>query len=343
MSRNSAPAPNRQEMLAHLEWIAGPALSVHPELRIEIAHGSPEEGPNKARTFALRDLYSAAKWAYYQNTHGSNVYVGALLKRPDAPPGGRTSAHDAALATCLPVDIDENFVLGARKLAQLTKPQLLVQTGSMPEPRGQLWVRIKATDDLGSWSELNSRAVHFCGGDRNALGRNRLMRLAGSVSYPPKLKQLRGYTAELTAAHFVNAPTYETAKLISTLPTVQNVRPIKDVRIGAWRSGIIARGPTTRKASAAQVVGALSILPMEIADDHFTWIRVGFALHDFDSSSRGLQLWQEFSAQCPAKAERTDFPKLWLSMDRPEYKGRKITIAWLFDKARQHGWRSGRR
>ena len=119
---------------------------------------------------------------------GCNVYLGATLKRADTPPKGRTKSQHAALATCLPVDMDGAFVEGARKLGMIAKPQQFVITGRTPEERGQLWIRVSPTDDMTLWSEVNRRSVHFSGADLNALGTYRLMRLAGSISFPSPKK-----------------------------------------------------------------------------------------------------------------------------------------------------------
>src|SRR5271166_4771384 len=203
----SAPAsatayrPNRADMRRHLEWLAEPVCCASPDLRVEIAWADPETGPNRAKTFQLEKLSDAVQFAAWINSKGCNVYVGATLKRADTPAKGRTRAEHAALATCLPVDVDGDFETGARKLGTVAKPQLLVLTGRTPEPRGQLWIRIAPTEEMEAWSQVNQRSVNFSGGDRNALGTYRLMRLAGSVSFPSVKKQARGYVAELTTLH----------------------------------------------------------------------------------------------------------------------------------------------
>jgi len=139
----SAPAsatayrPNRADMRRHLEWLAEPVCCASPDLRVEIAWADPETGPNRAKTFQLEKLSDAVQFAAWINSKGCNVYVGATLKRADTPAKGRTRAEHAALATCLPVDVDGDFETGARKLGTVAKPQLLVLTGRTPEPRGQ--------------------------------------------------------------------------------------------------------------------------------------------------------------------------------------------------------------
>ena len=156
--------------LIHLEWLATPARSAAPDLRLEIAWGEPDVGPHRSRTFGLRDLSDAVAFAAWINRKGCNVYVGATLKSADAPPGRRCGADMAALATCLPVDSDNRFAEVANELAAITKTQLLILTGRVPETRGQLFVRIEPTSDFGTWETVHERIIRKCGGDSNARG-----------------------------------------------------------------------------------------------------------------------------------------------------------------------------
>jgi hypothetical protein len=148
-------SPHREAMLGHLEWLAAPMAQQSPELRFEIAWSDPETGPNCAKTFRIDAVGDAAKFAAWINLKGKNTYVGATLKGSDTPAKGRTRTEHAAVATCLPVDIDGEFVDGGRKLASIAKPQLLVLTGRVPQSRGQLWVRINPTADMELWGEVN--------------------------------------------------------------------------------------------------------------------------------------------------------------------------------------------
>lgn len=89
--------------------------------------------------------------------------------------------------------------------------------------------------------------------------------------------------------------------------------------------------------NVAIVRSMLKKLPDEYANDYDLWIRVGFALRYFDDGEVGLALWKRFSDRCPHKAGRTDFAARWASFNR-KYSKRKITLGWLWEKARAHGW-----
>lgn len=321
--------PDARAMILHLLWLTFPARSGAPDLRVEIAWGDPASGPNHSRTYAISDLNQAAQFAAWINRKGCNVYVGVTLKSADAPHKGRMAADKAALATCLPVDSDSQFVATADKLAVIAKPELIVMTGRYPESRGQFFIRIKPTPDLSAWEIAHERIVRKCWGDENALGRNRLMRLAGSVSFPSPKKIERGYLIERTSAHFVPAPEYTVPNLLAALPAppVHQAAPVV--------SSIFAGGGARRtKPPLAAVEAALRNLPDAYADKRLLWIKVGFALFDFDPGLSGMGLWQRFSQRCPAKANATDFSKVWAGFGRPRV-GRCITINWLLREARK--------
>jgi hypothetical protein len=341
------PRPNRSDMQHHLEWLRGSAYATHPELRFEIAWGDPGAGPNSAKTFRLDQLEAAVAFAAWINSKGCNVYVGATLKRADAPDRGRTGSQHATLATALPVDFDGDFVAGARKLGGLAKPQMMVITGRTPEVRGQLWIKIKPTADMDIWNEVNRRSVCFCGGDRNALGTYRLMRLAGSVSYPSPQKRERRYVAELTCGRLFDAPAHDLRELLDRFPPATAERATRTPKMinlpGAGNEAILGSNVPKRlplnRTNVALVQSMLDALPLEYAHDFGLWLRVGFSLQDFDDGELGLALWKRFSGRCPDKAENTDFDTRWATLNR-DYQGRKISIGWLRGRAQAQGWRA---
>lgn len=335
----TALAPDRAVMLSHLEWLVESACKECPELRIEIAWGMPDRGPNQARTFGLCELPDVVAFAEQMNVAGQNVYTGVTLKAANTPLRGRTKATHAALATCLPVDIDTNFVASANKLAVIAKPQFFVLSGQIPEARGQLYIRLNSTDDMEGWSDANRRSVHFCGGDYVALGTYRLMRLAGTVSYPSSKKQARGYCIEMTWGRTIKAPTYALDDLRNRFPEVTtkaSVSPSAGSHVIALSSRGFTRPPLNRVNSAV-VRSMLDALPDQYAADYDMWLRTGFALHYFDDGDFGLALWKRFSERCPDKANDTDFEKLWAGFGR-DYAGNRITLGWLTAEAQRHGW-----
>lgn len=328
--------PDQTAMRMHLDWLCAPVRESRPKLRFEIAWDSPEIGPHNAKTFRLDQIDEAVEVACLVNSRGCNAYVGATLKRADTPPSGRTRAEHATVATCLPIDIDKEFVAGARGLASFAMPQLLTITGTVPETRGQLWLRLTPTEDLTLWGEILRNCAGSGGGDLGALGINRLMRLAGGVSYPPAKKRARGYIVESICGRFLRAPTYD-LRDDQLPPTVHAIAPGSSTARQPGR----ARLPVNW-VNVALVQSMLDALPLADAIDYGPWLRVGFALHDFDGGEVGLALWKRFSSACPEKAAAADFDGCWAWFDRP-YSGRKITLGSLWAQAQAHGWRAPRR
>lgn len=328
----SARGPDRATIRRHLEIVArrDPALQAN---QVEIAWGKPETGPNRARLFAVSQLLAAVEFAASANETGCNVYVGTTLKNPDAPTDRRTGSRHAAIATCVAIDIDRDLVSGARKLP--VKPQLLVLTGSTPSARGHLWIGIEPTTDLVLWDEVTSRAVALCDGDMGARGRSRVMRMGGTVNYPPERKLGRGHSVEPVRVHSVNAPIYNLAELVEVLPGLPTPISAGDLQpLAQYR-------PSSSAVDIEEVTSALAALPSSYADDHDLWLRIGFALHSFDAGPRGLMLWKQFSERNPAKAMLTDFDRRWSSFGRPCGQ-QPITVRSVFAHARAHGWRPQR-
>lgn len=325
---NTVHQPDCAAMRCHLELLALP-VKEHRDLQVEIAWGKPDAGPNRARLFAVSRLDDAVQFAAKVNNSGCNVYVGMTLKKPDTPRDQRTGNQHAAIATCLAIDIDRGLVAGARNLP--VKPHLLVVTGMTPDPRGHLWMSIKPTSDLDLWDEATTRAVALCNGDMGARGRSRVMRLGGSVSYPPESKKNRGYKIESVIVHRLNTRNYDLAELLHILP----------LALPAAAFVASYQRPQARRTRSApdieKVMLALGALPISYAQEHDLWLYVGFALHDFDPSSKGLALWKQFSRRCLEKAVRTNFEKRWASFGKQT--GRKmISARWLFAQARLHSF-----
>jgi hypothetical protein len=344
---------NRATMAAHLAWLVGPVRDSHPDMRIELACGRADGGPNIGRTFRLDEIDNAVGFASWANARGLNCYVGATLKRHDTPAKGRTKAEHAELATALAVDIDSDFRAVAQKLLAVAAPALIVRTGATPRPRGQIWLRVEPTGDLALWNEINARAVMFSGGDGNALGAYRVMRLAGTVSYPSPAKAARGYITEPTALlAFPNAPTHDLNDLLARFPLVGNIVPFpKDRRARRDRpngKGSIATAIVKscheplplNKINVALIESMSRALPAIFADSYDSWIKVGMALYSLDWDEIGLALWERFSRRSAEKAGATDFAAKWATF--AGYGGAPLTIGWLRREAEAYGWRAPR-
>ena len=77
-------------------------------------------------------------------------------------------------------------------------PNFVVLTGTVPEKRMHAYWSISDVPSLELWTELQSRMIEYFGSDPAIKNPSRIMRLAGTVSYPNERKILRGYSPEIT-------------------------------------------------------------------------------------------------------------------------------------------------
>jgi hypothetical protein len=317
----------------HLAWLCnGAATNDH---RIEIAWGSPDTGPCNGRTFTIKEIAAAADQAMGANSQLNNTYVGVTLKHPGTPAHGRTNNDHAALATCMAFDFDSDFATGARLLGGIAQPQLLVVTGTRPAARGQLWVRIEPLSELELWDLFTRDTAKYCAADINAVGVNRLMRLAGTVAYPSSAKRDRGYEIERTQLFQGSQKAYVAMSVWWDLPKHASDAP----RHAALNQVGHADQLPLNVTNAAIIQSMLAALPACFADEYQPWRNVGFALHDYDSGPVGLALWKQFSNRCERKAALTNFDVYWSRFGRLNGSS-KITLGTLVYHAKQSGWRA---
>src|SRR5262245_48534248 len=113
-------APNAEHMQAHLEHLFGGDLDGHHEGFIEIAWTTVDAAGahhlNKAQLFATVQMEEAVAKAVEVNTNGSNVYVGAALRKPGTPLLRRAGDRDVLCVTCAFIDCDDPGVAERAKL-----------------------------------------------------------------------------------------------------------------------------------------------------------------------------------------------------------------------------------
>ena len=193
--------PNPRAMRAMLNWLFDGAPKGS---KIEIAHGHPEVGPNTSRQFDVKDIDAVVAYAVEQNFHGHNCYVGAALRKPDTPEKVRASTNHFLIASAMRVDADTNAEAVRASATAIAPIGMIVTSGTTPELRQQLWTRLDVPcGDAALYASATKSYVEQVGGDKSATGAAGIMRLGGTVSYPPARKQQRGYVNELTKVHII--------------------------------------------------------------------------------------------------------------------------------------------
>jgi putative DNA primase/helicase len=330
-----ALCPNIKLMRAHIDWLIAPVHESYSDLRIEIAWSDAKGKVNQARTFALNQVDEAVAFAAKKNIAPTNVYVGTILKAVGTPSEGRTSSLHSALATALAIDVDENADEAAAKLDLLLDPALIVRTGAVPQPRFQFWFRVRPSDDLFTFGSIVKSAVAYCGGDTNATGLNRVMRLAGSVSYPHANKRDRGYVDELTQAKFFEAPSYTLEELTSLLPEKKRKARQSVDMDAAVGHGLRSQTTIPTPPHAQEMRAMLKHLYMA---GYFVkrneWRNAGMALKISYGEETGFELWAETHADDRA---REDAPSQWESFASEAQPGH-VTLGTIIKAAKYAGF-----
>jgi Protein of unknown function (DUF3987) len=202
-------APNKTDISAHLYALFDPAfVQPYPDSWIEIAYAHPSVGdgkPNAARTFSPFKLEDAIAFAEAKNKAGFNIYIGAALRHGEPSDSGRSSSDHVLDSSHAWVEFDkegdEARVTALLKEKGLT-PALTVVTGHTPCMRAHLYFRLDGAITFDGLGNANDSLKALLGTDA-VQNPDRLLRLAGTVSYPTSNKQERGYVPELVTLHHV--------------------------------------------------------------------------------------------------------------------------------------------
>ena len=204
--------PNKVDINRHLFELFSPAfVRKYPDAQVEIAYANPatDEGPRTAKPFSVFDLQKAADFAEEMSKVGRNVYVGAALR--DARSKGRASKEHAVTSSRGWSDFDgqgDDARVGALLKEKNIQPSEIVQTGSTPHRRFQIYVKLAGNVTAEQLEDANTALKTWLGGD-DVQSAEHLMRLAGTINYPTRDKSKRGYIAELVTLHVrLDAPAY---------------------------------------------------------------------------------------------------------------------------------------
>jgi len=187
---------NKADILKHLERLFERAAIDHPDAYIQIDIGDPEgKRPWSWEYFKITNREAAADFAVQKNAD-SNIYVGVNPRSPDIFPGAAATDADILCAYVNFTDHDTQQSIDNLKSSPLPHT-FSVTTGKTPNTRAHCyWEREDPAINLKAWSDIQTGMADFFGSDR-VIDPRRIMRLAGTVSYPSPKKIERGYVAEL--------------------------------------------------------------------------------------------------------------------------------------------------
>lgn len=188
-------APDKEEMLAHVEHLFGGYLDGYQDGLIELAWTKTtptEKGTypiTNARLFKTDQLEDLVEEAARLNSQPMcNVYIGAWLRKPDCAPFARTEDKDAWAMTAAYADLDdEGATAKAKDLYGKIKPTWITMTGTKPYNRAQLWWKLEEpVTDHERGRAIISGLTAKLGGDHSICNPGRVMRLAGSIAWATK-------------------------------------------------------------------------------------------------------------------------------------------------------------
>ena len=195
--------PNKEAMLLQLTHLFG---ETHADGMIELAWTDPQNNHalSKARLFDITDFGEIPDFAAARNAEGSNIYIGAALRKKGLPDHKRTSDDAFFSLTAAYVDLDESGVASkARDIYGSVGPTLVVITGQHPHFRAQLWWRLDEPEaDPDKARSLNKHLAVALSGDEMVVNPSRVMRLGGSIAWPVK----SGRVAEVTEVQLLGRP-----------------------------------------------------------------------------------------------------------------------------------------
>lgn len=189
--------PNRNHILAHLFELFDWAVELVPDARFEVRCLHPDDSRTHNRQFAIVRLDEGTDWLVAKNALGFNCYVVANLIDPTAPD---RFCEDSDILAAINQFIDSDGVDDADTLRHDSYPySMIVQTGLTPRLRMHGYFRLAdPVFRMSQWRDTQKGLAHHFGTDATIHNPSRIVRVAGTLSYPPQKKRDRGYVTELT-------------------------------------------------------------------------------------------------------------------------------------------------
>ena len=144
-------------------------------------------------------IADAVAFAVDRNRSGENVYVGVNPRRPSTR--GPAEDRDVQIAFWHFADMDDaEAVDQAGKRLKALPPTFTVNTGTEPHRRPHFYWRLdEPVGNMDAWRERQRGIAQSLDGDPVVINPSRIMRLAGTVNFPPQRKLAKGYRVELTS------------------------------------------------------------------------------------------------------------------------------------------------
>ena len=166
---------------------------------IEIRSISTTGSANAAR-FALKNLDDAVQHAEAMNAAKQNIYmcINPIDPIVDIPAG--QAAKDTDILAALYCFADADTAGAMENILSFAGPKftMSIKTGTTPFARGHVyWQLEEPVQNLQAWRDVQKSIAASLQTDAAVVNPSRIMRVAGTVSWPNQKKQDKGYVPEL--------------------------------------------------------------------------------------------------------------------------------------------------
>ena len=189
------PEPNPVVVKEHLDLVTQDWLKLGTDFLIEVR--CLTNGSTAYESFPAGKTAQAADYATEKNLEGFNCYV--VVNPILAESFNGSAANDNSIAGACFCFADADAEQASKNLRGVSpKPDFLVVTGTVPFERLHAYWRLEdPCIDLVAWTRLQKSIATNLGTDKAVTNPSRIMRIAGTVSWPNEQKTKRGYEPEL--------------------------------------------------------------------------------------------------------------------------------------------------
>jgi hypothetical protein len=194
-------------MLRHIILLYDRTIDAYPSAKFEVRCLHPHNDRVRFRLFhcTVEGYGKAADYASEVNHEGFNVYITVNPLKPDTAATARDTDVEIAGYHFIDVDgvDDTDHLLDSRKHG--FTPAFRVMTGSVPLPRlHTYWKMTEPVRSMDAWRKTQQDLAAAFGSDPAVVNPARILRLAGTVSYPDDRKAAKGYIPELVRSTLAN-------------------------------------------------------------------------------------------------------------------------------------------
>ena len=157
-------------------------------------------GSTQAARFNYKNIDEAVQHAEAMNNAKANIYMCINPVDPITPIPAGKAAKDTDILAAFYCFADADTEGAMENIKQFAGPKLTmsVKTGSTPFNRGHAyWQLEEPCQNLDAWREVQKSIAASLQTDPAVINPSRIMRVAGTVSWPNQKKQDKGYVPEM--------------------------------------------------------------------------------------------------------------------------------------------------